>query len=63
MKGKSRYQQPVTWIDYKLKRTVENVPGIEKMKKYCKSQLGDLLQVKTQKQKNEYQQQNLFLSI
>lgn len=36
MAGTSRYGQNVTWVDYRLNRTMQNKEGIEKMKKYVK---------------------------
>lgn len=36
--GKSRYQQPVQWIDYRLNVTDYNKEGIQKMIEYVKSQ-------------------------
>ena len=32
--GKSRYKQPVSWVDYRLNRTPHNAEGIKKMVKY-----------------------------
>lgn len=39
MTGKSRYGQPVQWVDYNLHRFERNKEGIEKMKEYVKKQL------------------------
>lgn len=39
MDGKSRYGQPVTWVDYRLNVTDYNADGIKKMKEYVKSEL------------------------
>lgn len=36
--GKSRYGQPVTWVNYHLNFTDYNKEGIEKMKAYLESQ-------------------------
>lgn len=35
--GRSRYKQPVTWIDYRLNFTEYNREGIEKMREYVKA--------------------------
>lgn len=37
--GKSRYGQPVNWVDYRLIYTEENKEGIEKMKEYVSKQI------------------------
>lgn len=47
-KGKSRYGQPVTWIEYRLNRTEYNKAGIEKMIAYVNSQTSEA--AKTQKE-------------
>lgn len=36
MKGKSKYGQPVTWVDYRLNNIEMNKPGIKKMRQYVK---------------------------
>jgi hypothetical protein len=38
--GKSKYGQPVTWMDYRLNHTDYNKDGIEKMREYVKQQAG-----------------------
>lgn len=38
MEGKSRYGQPVAWINYRLNFTEYNKEGIKKMKEYVLSQ-------------------------
>lgn len=35
-KGKSKYGQPVTWVDYRMNNTKSNQPGIKKMRQYVK---------------------------
>ena len=35
-KGKSKYGQTVTWTDYRLNSTKQNLPGIKKMREYIK---------------------------
>jgi len=37
--GTSRYKQAVTWMDYRLAITNENLPGIAKMKEYVNKQI------------------------
>src|SRR6478609_491142 len=34
MTGKSRYKQPVTWVNYRLNNTEYNAEGIKKMVEY-----------------------------
>src|SRR6478609_457297 len=41
-KGKSRYGQPVVWVDYRLNKTEYNLPGIEKMRAYVAEQTKSL---------------------
>ena len=36
--GKSRYGQPVSWVDYYLRKSEHNRPGIQKMIAYCETQ-------------------------
>lgn len=38
MQGKSRYEQPVVWVNYRLNKTEQNLDGIEKMREYILSQ-------------------------
>lgn len=40
--GKSKYGQPVTWMDYHLNRTEYNKEGIKKMFEYVNEQLGNI---------------------
>jgi len=51
--GKSKYQQPVTWMDYRLNSTDYNKEGIEKMRKYVKEQSNVI--PKTDNEKKELQ--------
>lgn len=40
--GLSKYQQPVTWYDYKLNKSLpENKNGIQKMKDYLAENMGE----------------------
>ena len=34
--GKNRYNQPVSYTDYRLNASDHNLEGIEKMREYCK---------------------------
>lgn len=36
MNGKSRYGQPIRWVNYRLNNTAHNQEGIKKMKEYVK---------------------------
>jgi hypothetical protein len=36
--GKSRYGQPVIWVDYYLRKSDHNQPGIKKMKEYVQKE-------------------------
>lgn len=38
MEGKSRYGQPITWVNYKLNNTDQNKPGMELMREYVREQ-------------------------
>lgn len=42
--GKSRYKQPVVWVDYFLNTSEHNQEGIEKMKKYVLDNGGSLVE-------------------
>lgn len=55
-KGKNRYGGEITWIDYRLNKSERNLPGIEKMKEYVKSQ-------RTDKEAAVLKQQSLFLNL
>jgi hypothetical protein len=57
--GKSRYGQPVTWVDYRLNTTDYNKEGIEKMRRYVQEQKATTA-ITTDNQKKHLQQQNLF---
>jgi hypothetical protein len=48
MEGKSRYGQPVVWVNYRLNRTEYNQEGIKKMIDYVASQTSN---PKTMKEK------------
>lgn len=62
MTGKSRYGQPISWVNYRLNKDAEyNKEGIQKMKDYIKSQLPPAHEAKTTKQFNEIRQTDLFL--
>lgn len=37
-KGKSKYGQDVTWVDYYLIKSEHNLPGIAKMEEYVQEQ-------------------------
>lgn len=41
--GKSRYGQPVVWVDYYLRKSEHNLPGIEKMKEYVEREMKGLV--------------------
>lgn len=36
--GKSRYGQPVIWVDYYLRKSDHNQPGIKKMREYVQKE-------------------------
>lgn len=57
--GKSRYGQPVTWVDYRLNPTDYNQSGIAKMRKYVQDQKASTV-ITTDNQKKHLKQQNLF---
>lgn len=38
MEGKSRYGQPVTWVNYRLNSSEHNKEGIQKMREYVAQQ-------------------------
>lgn len=59
--GRSRYGQPVVWVDYRLNRTEYNAEGIEKMKKYITEQIGGV-NPKTDKQAKQLSQSGLLPS-
>lgn len=55
--GKSRYNVPCTWVNYRLNKTDYNYPGIEKMKDYVREQIkGE----SNEKNLLKYCQQSLF---
>lgn len=39
MEGKSRYGQPVVWVNYRLNKTEYNAAGIKKMKEYVEKEM------------------------
>lgn len=57
--GKSRYGQPVTWFNYRLKRTDYNKDGITKMEAYVKEQVG-AINPTTDNQVKKLKEQLLF---
>lgn len=57
--GKSRYGQPVGWIDYRLNHTQYNKEGIEAMRKYIEEQRADV-NPKTEKELKSFRQLNLL---
>jgi hypothetical protein len=59
--GKSRFNQDVTWTDYRLNSSPFNADGITKMKEYVKSQLPAY--AKTDKEAVILKQQSLFLNL
>lgn len=48
--GLSRYKVPCMWFEYRLNPTEYNKPGMDKMREYVKSQIGELPPPKTDKQ-------------
>jgi len=56
MEGKSRYGQPVTWVDFRLNKTELNKKGIELMREYVKENF----LIPTPKDKPLYTEQRLF---
>jgi hypothetical protein len=58
--GKSRWGQPVIWINYKLPHTEENMPGILKMREYVKEQLAGE-NPKTEKERSNLSQIKMFI--
>lgn len=49
-KGKSRYGEAVTWVNYRLNHTEYNKPGIEKMREYVEKHSGVFLKPNKQLQ-------------
>ena len=49
--GRSRYDQSVVWIDYKLLHTEENAEGIKNMWGYVRAQLGAINPTTTKQEK------------
>lgn len=39
MKGKTRWKQPCTWVNYRLNRSRYNIPGMAKMMEYVQGQI------------------------
>ena len=60
-KGKSRYGQRCTWVDYRLNNTRYNLPGIHKMKAYVKEEFENSPPPKTDTSVKKYQQIELFI--
>lgn len=54
MEGKSKYGQPVTWVNYRLNNTDYNKEGIAKMRKYISEQWQIV------KPKQKFEQTELF---
>lgn len=52
MNGKSKYGQPVRWVNYRLNRSSHNEDGIKKMYEYLKQHEGNAVP-KTAKQQKE----------
>lgn len=42
MEGKSRYGQPIIWVNYRLNKTEHNLPGIKKMQEYVQKELATI---------------------
>lgn len=57
--GKSRYGQPVTWVDYRLNNTDYNRDGIKKMREYVSDQKATA-NPKTDKELNALKQASLY---
>lgn len=57
--GKSRYGQPVTWVDYRLNNTDYNRDGIKKMREYVSDQKATATP-KTDKELNALKQASLY---
>lgn len=51
--GKSKYGQPVVWVDYRLNRSEHNLPGIQKMIEYLKQQEGSQYPKTSEQQKSK----------
>ena len=59
--GKSRYGQPVTWVDYRLNPLIENnKDGIKKMMEYVAKQSGTPKTEKEQKASNKIKRLSLL---
>jgi len=41
--GKSRYGQPVIWVDYFLTPNGQNAEGVEKMREYVRKEMGEAM--------------------
>lgn len=55
--GKNKYNQEVTWFDYRLNRSEHNLDGIKKLTEYCENN-NQVVQVSFAEPK--VKQQNLF---
>lgn len=54
MEGLSKYGQSVTWVDYRLNKSEQNKPGIEKMREYISKEW------QMQKTESKFSQPELF---
>ena len=61
--GFSRHGQPVVWVDYYLRKSERNQPGIKKMIEYCQSQAGNPKTTKQQKHFNTLKQLSFYDEI
>lgn len=61
--GKSRYGQAVSWVDYYLRKSQHNLPGIKLMTEYCKEQLNSQPPPKTEKQLKERKRQQSVINF
>lgn len=57
--GKSRYGQPVVWVDYRLNNTEYNGPGIKLMREYLAKEMASS-PIKTDSQMKIYKQTSLL---
>lgn len=58
----SKWGIPGYFYRYRLNKTPSNGEGIKRMRDYVKEQLGSFEAVKTQQQKSQYKQTELFLN-
>lgn len=59
--GFSRYKIPCCWYEYRLNSSEHNLPGIAKMKEYCKEQMS-AMPPRTEKEATILRQTDLFLN-